>query len=91
MAGPRTMRCSSSSCTRPTNCGSSRFCTSSTASRSTSAATREVLQSHFGAATLQKDPEKYLAEDFAALMETMALAGGMKLEPENKQVPSGLE
>ena len=55
------------------------------------AATREVLQGHFGAAMLQKNPEEYLAKDFAALMETMALAAGMKLEPENKQVPSGLE
>ena len=55
------------------------------------AATREVLQSHFGAATLQKDPEKYLAGDFAALMETMALAAGMKLVSENKKVPTGLE
>jgi 3-hydroxyisobutyrate dehydrogenase len=55
------------------------------------AATREVLQSHFGVATLQKDPEKYLAGDFAALMETMALAAGMKLASENKKVPTGLE
>ena len=55
------------------------------------AATREVLQGHFGAAMLQKNPEEYLSKDFAALMETMALAAGMKLEPENKQVPSGLE
>jgi 3-hydroxyisobutyrate dehydrogenase len=55
------------------------------------AATREVLQSHFGAATLQKDPEKYLAGDFAALMETMALAAGMELASENKKVPTGLE
>ena len=38
------------------------------------AATREVLQTHFGAATLQKNPEEYLQKDFAALMETMALA-----------------
>ena len=38
------------------------------------AATREVLQSHFGAATLQKNPDEYLQKDFAALMETMALA-----------------
>ena len=37
------------------------------------AATREVLQTHFGAATLKPDPEKYLQKDFAALMETMAL------------------
>ena len=55
------------------------------------AATREVLQSHFGAATLQKDPEAYLQKDFAALAETMALAAGMKLTPENKNVPTGLE
>jgi 3-hydroxyisobutyrate dehydrogenase len=55
------------------------------------AATREVLQSHFGAATLQSNPEEYLGKDFAALMETMALASGMKLASENKQVPTGLE
>jgi 3-hydroxyisobutyrate dehydrogenase len=55
------------------------------------AATREVLQSHFGAAILQKNAEEYLGKDFAALAETMALASGMKLEPENKNVPSGLE
>ena len=53
--------------------------------------TREVLQTHFGAATLKPDPEKYLQEDFAALLETMALASGMKLESENKNVPTGLE
>jgi len=55
------------------------------------AAAREVLQSHFGAATLKPDPEEYLQKDFAALMETMALASGMKLEPENVPVPTGLE
>jgi 3-hydroxyisobutyrate dehydrogenase len=55
------------------------------------AATREVLQSHFGAATLQSNPEEYLQKDFAALMETMALAAGMKLASENKNVPTGLE
>jgi 3-hydroxyisobutyrate dehydrogenase len=55
------------------------------------AATREVLQSHFGAAMLQKNPEEYLQKDFAALAETMALAAGMKLTPENKNVPTGLE
>jgi 3-hydroxyisobutyrate dehydrogenase len=55
------------------------------------AVTREVLQSHFGAATLQKDPDAYLQKDFAALMETMALAAGMKLTSENKNVPTGLE
>jgi len=55
------------------------------------AATREVLQGHFGAATLQKNPAEYLQKDFAALAETMALAAGMKLDSENKNVPTGLE
>ncbi|MEW6453501.1 MAG: NAD(P)-dependent oxidoreductase [Pseudomonadota bacterium] len=55
------------------------------------AATREALQAHFGTATLQKDPEGYLQKDFAALMETIALQAGMKLEPENVKVPTGLE
>jgi len=55
------------------------------------AATREVLQSHFGAAMLQKNPQEYIQKDFAALAETMALAAGMKLTPENKNVPTGLE
>src|SRR5262245_39460081 len=55
------------------------------------AATREVLQSHFGAATLKPNPNDYLQEDFAAVMETMALASGMKLQSENKNVPTGLE
>ena len=55
------------------------------------AAAREVLQSHFGAAMLQKNPGEYLQKDFSALAETMALAAGMKLESENKNVPTGLE
>ena len=55
------------------------------------AAAREVVQSHFGAATLKPDTEEYLQKDFAALMETMALAAGMKLKSENKNVPTGLE
>jgi 3-hydroxyisobutyrate dehydrogenase len=55
------------------------------------AAAREVLQTHFGAALLQKDPGAYLQKDFAALAETMALAAGMKLESENENVPTGLE
>jgi 3-hydroxyisobutyrate dehydrogenase len=55
------------------------------------AAAREVLQSHFGAAQFKSNPDKYLALDFAALIETMASAAGMKLESENKNVPSGLE
>jgi 3-hydroxyisobutyrate dehydrogenase len=40
---------------------------------------------------LQADPQAYLSKDFAALMETMALGAGMKLTPENKNVPTGLE
>jgi 3-hydroxyisobutyrate dehydrogenase len=55
------------------------------------AAAREMLQTHFGAATLKPDPEGYLQKDFAALAETMALMAGMKLESENKNVPTGLE
>ena len=55
------------------------------------AATREALQAHFGTATLQKDPDAYLQKDFAALMETIALQAGMKLEAENVKVPTGLE
>src|SRR5947208_6472622 len=55
------------------------------------AAAREVLQSHFGAATLKPKPDDYLQKDFAALMETMALASGMQLQSENKNVPTGLE
>ena len=55
------------------------------------AATREALQAHFGAAILQKNPAEYLGKDFSALMETMALAAGMKLTSENKPVPTGLE
>ncbi|WP_276330232.1 NAD(P)-dependent oxidoreductase [Rhodoplanes elegans] len=55
------------------------------------AAAREMIQTHFGAAQLQKDPEAYLEKDFAALMETMALLSGMHLEPENVPTPTGLE
>jgi len=55
------------------------------------AATREALQSHFGAATLKDDPSAYLEKDFAALVETVALAAGLKLSPENVPMPTGLE
>jgi 3-hydroxyisobutyrate dehydrogenase len=55
------------------------------------AAAREMLQSHFGAATLQQDAAGYLQKDFAALAETMALMAGMRLTSENKNVPTGLE
>jgi 3-hydroxyisobutyrate dehydrogenase len=55
------------------------------------AATREQVQSHFGAATLKPDPAAYLQQDFSALLETLALAAGMKLASENENVPTGLE
>ena len=55
------------------------------------AATREALQAHFGAATLKDDPEAYLQKDFAALLETVALAAGLELESENSPYPTGLE
>jgi 3-hydroxyisobutyrate dehydrogenase len=55
------------------------------------AAAREALQAHFGAAQLQPDPAEYLEKDFAALLETGALAAGMKLKPESVKVPTGLE
>jgi 3-hydroxyisobutyrate dehydrogenase len=54
-------------------------------------AVREVLQSHFGAAKLKPDPEAYIQKDFAALLETLALFAGVKLESENVAVSDGLE
>ncbi len=57
----------------------------------TTSATREMLQGHIGNAILQDDPEAYLEKDFATLMETMASMSGMKLESEDKPVPTGLE
>jgi 3-hydroxyisobutyrate dehydrogenase len=55
------------------------------------AATREALQTHFGAAMLQPDPKAYLEKDFAATLETIALQSGLKLQPENVPMPTGLE
>ena len=55
------------------------------------AATREALQAHFGAAQLQPDPQAYLQKDFAATLETVALTAGIKLRSENVVVPTGLE
>ena len=55
------------------------------------AAMREALQSHFGAASLKNDPESYIEGDFAALLETVALASGIELESENSPYPTGLE
>ncbi len=55
------------------------------------AATREALQAHFGAATLKDDPQAYLDADFSAMLETVALASGLTLESENDPYPTGLE
>ena len=55
------------------------------------AAAREMLQSHIGRIRLLPDSERYLAADFAALLETMAQASGVKVESEKKPVPTGLE
>ena len=55
------------------------------------AATREALQAHFGAATLQEDPDAWLEQDFAALLQTVALAAGLSLASENTPCPTGLE
>ena len=55
------------------------------------AATREALQAHFGMAKLKDDPEAYLQQDFAALLETVAQAAGVQLESENAPYPTGLE
>jgi 3-hydroxyisobutyrate dehydrogenase len=55
------------------------------------AATREALQAHFGAARLKPDPAAYLRQDFAALLETVALAAGISLESEHVPIPTGLE
>jgi 3-hydroxyisobutyrate dehydrogenase len=55
------------------------------------AATREAIQAHFGAAQLQPDAKAYLEKDFAATLETVALAAGLKLTSENVPVPTGLE
>jgi 3-hydroxyisobutyrate dehydrogenase len=55
------------------------------------AAMREALQAHIGTAQIRPDPEAYLAADFSALIETVALGAGVTLESENKRVASGLE
>ncbi|MAE43693.1 MAG: 6-phosphogluconate dehydrogenase [Magnetovibrio sp.] len=55
------------------------------------AATREALQTHFGLAQSKDDPENYLAQDFSALLETVASQSGINLESENAEVSSGLE
>jgi hypothetical protein len=40
---------------------------------------------------LKADPAGYLEKDFAVLLETVALAAGVKLSPENVPMPTGLE
>ncbi len=55
------------------------------------AAMREVIQSHLGMATTKKDPQAFLGQDFAALLETLAQFSAVKIESENVAVPSGLE
>lgn len=55
------------------------------------AATREALQAHVGAATAREDWTGYVEKDFAAALETVALASGLKLKPENVPIPTGLE
>ena len=55
------------------------------------AAAREMLQSHIGAARLRPDADKVLGADFASLAETMARAAGMELKSEKEPVPTGLE
>ena len=54
------------------------------------AATREALQGHVGALLAKNDPA-LLEKDFSALLETVALAAGIKLAPENVPMPTGLE
>jgi 3-hydroxyisobutyrate dehydrogenase len=55
------------------------------------ATTREALQAHIGAAMLKDDPKAYRDADFAALIETVALASGISLKSENKSLKTGLE
>jgi 3-hydroxyisobutyrate dehydrogenase len=55
------------------------------------AATREVIQQYIGKALSQPNSKEILGQDFAKMAELMAELAGMKLTPENKQVPTGLE
>jgi 3-hydroxyisobutyrate dehydrogenase len=55
------------------------------------AATREALQAHIGAAMARDDWGGFVEKDFAAALETAALAAGLKLAPENVPMPTGLE
>lgn len=55
------------------------------------AAARQAIQSHYGTAFLKPEGKAYLEKDFAALLETVAMQSGLKLEPENVPTPTGLE
>lgn len=55
------------------------------------ASLRELVQGHIGAASVRPNADAYLAQDFAALIETLAMQAGLRLEPENVPMPSGLD
>ena len=55
------------------------------------AAARQAIQAHYGTAFLKPEGKAYLEKDFAALLETVAMQSGLKLEPENVPTPTGLE
>ena len=55
------------------------------------AVAREVIQMHIGMCSVRPDPDTCLAQDFAAMLETVANLAGVRLEPENREVASGLE
>lgn len=55
------------------------------------ASARQAIQAHYGTAFLKPEGEAYLEKDFAALLETIAIQSGMKIEPENVPMSTGLE
>ena len=55
------------------------------------AATREALQGHIGAAQQTSDPDGYLAKDFAMILQTIAAQSGVILKSEDTAYPTGLE
>ncbi len=56
------------------------------------AAARQAIQAHYGTAALKPEgAEAFLEKDFAAILETLALQAGVKLQPENVPTPTGLE
>jgi len=50
-----------------------------------SAAARETVQMHIGAATLQPDPKKYLAADFGAVIGDDGIARGNKAQERKRR------